>query len=50
MLFRLRDPTPVSATAKLYEILSERETELAEGALILVEDRRYRVRRLPIQR
>jgi predicted nuclease of predicted toxin-antitoxin system len=50
ILFRLRDPTPLSATSKLFEILSERETDLVDGALILVEDRRYRVRRLPIQR
>jgi hypothetical protein len=37
-------------TVKLHEILSDREAELTDGALILVEDRRYRVRRLPIQR
>ena len=50
ILFRLHDPTPLSVTSKLLEILAEREAELNGGAIVIVEDRRYRVRRLPIQR
>lgn len=49
ILFRLHDPTPLSVTSKVLEILSERAAELNDGAIVIVEDRRYRVRRLPIQ-
>jgi hypothetical protein len=35
---------------RLANILQERSPELESGALILVEDTRYRVRKLPIGR
>jgi hypothetical protein len=34
----------------LLHLLSEREQEIEEGAIVIVEDRRYRLRRLPIER
>jgi hypothetical protein len=37
-------------TPKLLSLLSERGREIEEGAIVIVEGRRYRLRRLPIQR
>ena len=39
-----------SVNRRLSAVLSERVAELESGALILVEDARYRVRKLPIGR
>ena len=50
ILFRLRNPTPLSVNSKLLEIISERGEDLERGAIVIVEDQRYRLRRLPIQR
>lgn len=50
ILFRLRNPTPFSVNSKLLELISERGADLERGAIVIVEDRRYRIRRLPIQR
>jgi predicted nuclease of predicted toxin-antitoxin system len=49
IIFRLRNQTPSSVRPRLFQILSECETELNTGAVIVVEETRYRVRRLPIQ-
>lgn len=48
ILFRMRNQTPQSLTPRLLEILRECTYALEAGALILVEDYGYRVRRLPI--
>ena len=48
ILFRLHDQTPPVVTRRLLTLLSERGRDLEEGALIVVEDVRYRVRHLPI--
>jgi predicted nuclease of predicted toxin-antitoxin system len=48
IIFRLEDETATSVDARLVKVLSEREQDLEVGVLILVEDARYRVRRLPI--
>jgi predicted nuclease of predicted toxin-antitoxin system len=50
IIFRLHDQTPSSVTPKLLILLAEREQELIAGAIVIVEDRRYRLRRLPIRR
>lgn len=50
IIFRLEDQTPASVTPKLLHLISEREQELTEGAIVIVEERRYRLRRLPLQR
>jgi predicted nuclease of predicted toxin-antitoxin system len=50
VIFRLLDQTPTSVTPKLLHLLSERMQEIEEGAIVIVEDRRYRLRRLPIER
>ena len=50
VIFRLADERPESVNAHLEPVLAERVVELESGALILVEDGRYRVRKLPIRR
>ena len=48
ILFRLSDERPDTVNRRLGAVLAEQTTALAAGALILVEDARYRVRRLPV--
>ncbi len=48
--FRLTDERADSVNRHLSAVLAERVAELEAGVLILVEDTRYRVRRLPIGR
>jgi predicted nuclease of predicted toxin-antitoxin system len=50
VIFRLHDETPGSVNARLLEVLRQRQDELQSGALIVVEDGRYRMRRLPLRR
>jgi predicted nuclease of predicted toxin-antitoxin system len=49
IIFRLRDETPAVVTAALRGVLADQSQTLAEGAIIIVEDARYRIRRLPIE-
>lgn len=49
IIFRLHNQTPSSVTPRLLEVLSECSQELAKGAIVIVEDARYRLRRLPIE-
>ena len=49
ILFRLHDQTPSSVNPRLLKLLTERKSDLEQGALVIVEDARYRLRRLPIQ-
>jgi predicted nuclease of predicted toxin-antitoxin system len=48
IVFRLQDETPASVTPRLMRVISERQAELSVGAIIVVEESRYRLRRLPI--
>ena len=50
ILFRLADERAESVNRRLSTVLNEQVTELESGALILVQDTRYRVRKLPIRR
>src|SRR6266508_389496 len=50
IIFRLADERPASVNQRLEAVLKERSADLESGALILVEDARYRVRKLPIGR
>lgn len=50
ILFRLSDERAESVNVRLSAVLNERIAELEAGVLILVEDVRYRVRKLPIRR
>lgn len=49
VIFRLTDERAGSVNRRLEGVLSEQGEALASGALILVEDARYRIRRLPIR-
>ena len=49
VIFRLEDERAVSVNRRLEAVLSEQSKALEHGALILVEDARYRVRSLPIR-
>ena len=48
VIFRLSDETAPSVNQKLSAVLSQVEAALDSGALVLIEDARYRVRKLPI--
>jgi len=50
ILFRLADERAESVDRRLSTVLDERRAELESGALILIEDTQYRVRKLPIRR
>lgn len=50
VIFRLQDQTPDSVTPRLLRLIDERKDELEAGAIVIVEDQRYRLRRLPIQK
>ena len=50
IIFRLSDQRADSVNQRLAAVLAERLADLQSGALILVQDMRYRVRRLPIGR
>lgn len=47
-LFRLRNTRTDHVIARLQHVLSESSHELERGAIVLVEDGRHRVRKLPI--
>jgi predicted nuclease of predicted toxin-antitoxin system len=50
IIFRLADERPASVNERLSAVLAERTTDLESGALILIEDTRYRLRKLPMGR
>jgi predicted nuclease of predicted toxin-antitoxin system len=49
IIFRLKNTTPAFVSAWLLEILSQCGQDLATGAILTVQDNRYRLRRLPIE-
>jgi len=49
VIFRLRDETPASVTRRLKDLIRVKQNDLEQGAIIVVEDTRYRIRRLPLQ-
>jgi predicted nuclease of predicted toxin-antitoxin system len=48
VVFRLQDQTAASVTPKLLEVLDRCEADLLAGVIVVVEETRFRVRRLPI--
>lgn len=49
ILLRLQNQTPPSVTPRLLQVLSECRAGLLTGAIVTVEETRYRLRRLPIE-
>src|SRR5881296_3360570 len=45
IIFRLRNQTPTAVRPRLFQIISGCEVDLNRGAVVVVEDARYRVRR-----
>jgi predicted nuclease of predicted toxin-antitoxin system len=50
IIFRLHDQSSASVTPRLMKVLAACENKLLAGAIIVVEDQRFRVRQLPINR
>ena len=50
IIFRLRNQTPAAVNPRLFQVIAECAPELAHGAIVIVEDEGFRLRRLPIQR
>jgi len=48
VLFRLRNARSTHVISRLEVALNESSAELAEGAIMVVEESRHRIRRLPI--
>lgn len=48
VIFRLRNQSPRSVISRLLEVISSCHEDLLAGAIVIVEQTRYRVRRLPI--
>jgi predicted nuclease of predicted toxin-antitoxin system len=46
IIFRLRNQTPAAANPRLFQVIGDCEAELAGGAIIIVEDGCYRIRKL----
>lgn len=49
IIFRVKRTTPQFVTSRLFTVLESGREALQSGALVTVEDGRYRLRRLPIQ-
>lgn len=50
IIFRLKKTRPSFVNSRLFTVLSECSENLNNGAIIIVEDYRYRVRNLPLKR
>lgn len=48
IIFRLMNQTPDSVNPRLSEVVTAQADDLAVGAIVIVEESAYRVRRLPI--
>jgi len=48
VIFRLGDETPQNVNQRLSEVLNKSASALNKGAIILIEQNRYRIRLLPI--
>ena len=50
IIFRLRNQTPAAVNPRLFRVIADCEQELVGGAIIIIEDEGFRLRRLPIRR
>lgn len=49
VIFRLRNQTPGAVNPRLFRVIGDCAEELALGAIVIVEDHGFRLRRLPIR-
>lgn len=49
ILVRLQNQTPASVIPRLLQVLTECREALTAGAIVTIEETRYRLRRLPIE-
>ena len=49
VIFRMRNQTPIAVIPRLVQVIGDCAEELARGAIVIVEDGGFRVRRLPIR-
>jgi len=49
VIFRLRNQTPAAVNPRLFRVIEDCATELASGAIVIIEDDGFRIRRLPIR-
>lgn len=49
VIFRVSNQTPAFITPRLLQVIADRSSDLTNGAIVVVDDRRYRVRPLPIK-
>jgi predicted nuclease of predicted toxin-antitoxin system len=49
IIFRLRNETPRSVTNHLKQLIAQRTSDIDKGAIVIVEDTRHRLRRLPLE-
>lgn len=49
IIFRLQDQRPANVNRRLNIVLRDASDDLNQGAIILVEEARYRIRHLPIK-
>jgi hypothetical protein len=48
IIFRLRNQTAESVTPRLEQVVKEESEQVSAGAVVIVEESRYRLRRLPL--
>ncbi len=49
IIFRLRNQTPAAVNPRLFRVIEHCAAELASGAIVIVGDDGFRVRRLPVR-
>ena len=49
IIFRLRNQTPAAVNPRLFRVIADCAQELAGGAIVIVEEEGFRLRRLPIR-
>jgi predicted nuclease of predicted toxin-antitoxin system len=48
IIFRLENQTPINVIKHMEVILTNYSTQLMEGVVLLITEKKYRIRRLPI--
>lgn len=49
IIFRLRNETPRAVTNHRKQLIAQRTSDIDKGAIVIVEDTRHRLRRLPLE-